>query len=162
MTKKGTRCTRSGEPYCWQHGGSSRSSSSSSVKTSPSKSSNVKLPKSYQVYQQRKTQGPRNFTPAMRQKMYQKCGGICAHCHKRFPLSEMDADHIKPYSKGGKTEESNCQMLCKHCNRSKGNRYEYWVQEKKNHAREWDFMDRMCRIPWSELLSCRFPAKMRS
>lgn len=25
----------------------------------------------------------------------------------------MQADHIKPWSKGGKTELSNCQMLCK-------------------------------------------------
>lgn len=36
--------------------------------------------------------------------------------------SEMDADHVTAWSKGGATNESNCQMLCKTHNRSKGNR----------------------------------------
>ena len=31
----------------------------------------------------------------------------------------MEADHIKPWSEGGKTSEDNCQMLCKRCNREK-------------------------------------------
>ena len=78
--------------------------------------------KSYEVYQQRKRQGSRNFSPSTHEKKYKECGGVCAHCGKHCTLSEMDADHIVPYSKGGKTEESNCQMLCRHCNRSKGNR----------------------------------------
>ena len=34
-------------------------------------------------------------------------------------------DLLEPYSKGGKTEYSNLQMLCAPCNRSKGNRYSY-------------------------------------
>lgn len=36
--------------------------------------------------------------------------------------SEMDADHVTAWSKGGATDESNCQMLCRHHNRSKGNK----------------------------------------
>ena len=41
------------------------------------------------------------------------------HCKKKFDFSEMDADHVKPWSKGGKRADSkNCQMLCKACNRS--------------------------------------------
>lgn len=39
-----------------------------------------------------------------------------------YKLSEMDADHVTAWSKGGATTESNCQMLCKTHNRSKGNR----------------------------------------
>ncbi len=35
--------------------------------------------------------------------------------------SEMDADHVTAWSKGGKTDISNCQMLCKTHNRMKGN-----------------------------------------
>lgn len=35
---------------------------------------------------------------------------------------EMDADHITAWSKGGATDISNCQMLCKTHNRAKGNR----------------------------------------
>ena len=39
-----------------------------------------------------------------------------------YKLNEMDADHVTAWSKGGATDESNCQMLCKHHNRSKGNK----------------------------------------
>ena len=31
----------------------------------------------------------------------------------------MEADHITPWHEGGKTNEDNCQMLCKECNRRK-------------------------------------------
>ncbi len=39
-----------------------------------------------------------------------------------WKYSEMDADHITAWSKGGATSISNCQMLCKTHNRAKGNR----------------------------------------
>lgn len=41
---------------------------------------------------------------------------------KIWTISEMDADHISAWSKGGATVASNCEMLCKTHNRSKGNR----------------------------------------
>lgn len=34
----------------------------------------------------------------------------------------MDADHVTAWSKGGATDISNCQMLCKSHNRAKGNK----------------------------------------
>lgn len=54
----------------------------------------------------------------------------CPHCaighdankNKIWKLSEMDADHVAAWSKGGATNIKNCQMLCKTHNRSKGNR----------------------------------------
>jgi hypothetical protein len=39
-----------------------------------------------------------------------------------YKLNEMDADHVTAWSKGGSTDISNCQMLCKTHNRAKGNR----------------------------------------
>ena len=39
-----------------------------------------------------------------------------------YRISEMDADHVTAWSKGGTTSESNCRMLCRHHNRSKGNK----------------------------------------
>lgn len=39
-----------------------------------------------------------------------------------YRQSEMDADHVTAWSKGGATDISNCTMLCKTHNRSKGNR----------------------------------------
>ena len=52
---------------------------------------------------------------------------LCAIGHdnnaKRiYKLSEMDADHVTAWSKGGATDASNCQMLCKTHNRAKGNK----------------------------------------
>ena len=36
-----------------------------------------------------------------------------------FDIKEMEADHITPWSKGGKTLAENCRMLCRNCNRRK-------------------------------------------
>lgn len=41
---------------------------------------------------------------------------------KIWNLSEMDADHVAAWSKGGTTTPDNCQMLCKTHNRAKGNK----------------------------------------
>ena len=45
-----------------------------------------------------------------------------ANKNKIWKLAEMDADHVTAWSKGGATERSNCEMLCKSHNRAKGNR----------------------------------------
>jgi len=52
---------------------------------------------------------------------------LCAIGHdanksKIWKLSDMDADHVSAWSKGGATDINNCQMLCKTHNRAKGNR----------------------------------------
>ena len=39
-----------------------------------------------------------------------------------WKLSEMDADHVTAWSRGGGTTIENCEMLCKSHNRAKGNR----------------------------------------
>jgi len=39
-----------------------------------------------------------------------------------YKESEMDADHVTAWSKGGATDISNCTMLCKTHNRAKGNK----------------------------------------
>jgi hypothetical protein len=41
---------------------------------------------------------------------------------KIWKLAEMDADHVTAWSKGGATDISNCEMLCKSHNRAKGNK----------------------------------------
>ena len=64
----------------------------------------------------------RAFTDAMKQQAFERQKGICGSCAKAFEMSEMEADHITPWSKGGKTSEENCQMLCKECNRRKSNK----------------------------------------
>ena len=80
----------------------------------------------------------RVFDDATKKKVYTqqteaaKAKGIsnCPHCAmghdanrtKIWKLSEMDADHVTAWSKGGATDISNCQMLCKTHNRAKGNK----------------------------------------
>ena len=48
--------------------------------------------------------------------------GHDANAKRIWKLSEMDADHVQAWSKGGATDIANCQMLCKTHNRAKGNR----------------------------------------
>jgi len=47
--------------------------------------------------------------------------GHAASDDKIWKESEMEADHVSAWSKGGATIADNCQMLCKFHNRSKGN-----------------------------------------
>lgn len=52
-----------------------------------------------------------------------KCVGVnCPEHGRELDFHEMEADHIVPWSKGGKTVKENCQMLCRHCNRTKSNK----------------------------------------
>lgn len=48
--------------------------------------------------------------------------GHDANAKRIYRESEMDADHVAAWSRGGSTTEENCQMLCKTHNRAKGNR----------------------------------------
>lgn len=64
----------------------------------------------------------RSFTQSMKDKVYEKQAGKCPMCGDIFDISEMEADHITPWIEGGKTNEDNCQMLCKHDNRRKSDR----------------------------------------
>lgn len=52
---------------------------------------------------------------------------LCAMGHdanrtRIWKLTEMDADHVTAWSKGGATDIANCQMLCQTHNRAKGNK----------------------------------------
>lgn len=65
-------------------------------------------------------------TEAAKEKDISNCP-LCAlgsdnNSKRIYKLSEMDADHVTAWSKGGATNESNCQMLCKTHNRAKGNK----------------------------------------
>ena len=48
--------------------------------------------------------------------------GHDASAKRIYSFEEMEADHVTAWSKGGPTDEKNCQMLCKRHNAAKGNR----------------------------------------
>lgn len=73
----------------------------------------------YVLTKQEKHLSIRAFTDKQKREAYERQAGICTHCGEHFELEEMEADHITPWSKGGKTTAENCQMLCKNCNRTK-------------------------------------------
>ena len=66
--------------------------------------------------------GIRAFSDSQKRTVYEQQGGICTCCGKKYKYEEMEGDHIKPWSKGGKTEIENLQMLCRDCNRRKSNK----------------------------------------
>ena len=64
----------------------------------------------------------RAFTESQKIKAYTKQEGKCKICGEYFDISYMEADHITPWCEGGKTNDENCQMLCRDCNRRKSNK----------------------------------------
>lgn len=64
----------------------------------------------------------RKFRENEKITVYERQNGICRICKKHFSMEEMEADHITPWSQGGKTNIENCQMLCIECNRRKSNK----------------------------------------
>ena len=68
----------------------------------------------------------RKQTKEAKEKGISNCP-LCALGHdskktRIYSENEMEADHVTAWSKGGATDISNCQMLCKFHNKSKGNR----------------------------------------
>ena len=57
-----------------------------------------------------------------RHRLYGEQEGVCAGCDTHFPFKVMEVDHILPQSRGGTDHFENLQLLCTHCNKSKGNK----------------------------------------
>lgn len=74
---------------------------------------------SYVLNKNEKHLNIRAFTENQKREAFERQNGICAKCNLAFDISKMEADHITPWSKGGKTISDNCQMLCQECNRRK-------------------------------------------
>ena len=68
----------------------------------------------------------RKIDEAIARTVYEKQKGICNNKKdcilggERCEFGDMEADHITPWSRGGKSDMANCQMLCMDCNRKKG------------------------------------------
>lgn len=61
----------------------------------------------------------RAFSDNQKRESFERQNGVCPKCKKTFEITEMESDHITPWSKGGRTNSENCQLLCKDDNRRK-------------------------------------------
>ena len=58
--------------------------------------------------------------------------GLCNGCQGDFPFKLFEVDHIVPQSRSGTDHLDNLQLLCSHCNRTKGGRpQEYLIARLK-------------------------------
>ena len=77
---------------------------------------------SYVLSKDEKYLSIRKFSEAMKRQAYENQSGRCCRCGQYMAFDECEADHIKPWSEGGKTTMTNCQVLCRPCNRKKSNK----------------------------------------
>lgn len=55
-------------------------------------------------------------TPWWKQKVE---AGVCHHCQKNFPPSELTLDHLVPLARGGMSTKNNMVPACRPCNAEK-------------------------------------------
>lgn len=61
---------------------------------------------------------PRFFNASTKKIKREQQNNLCAICNQELQ-DDCQADHIYPWSKGGKTVFENCQIVCKKCNIAK-------------------------------------------
>ena len=72
----------------------------------------------------------RAFSDEVKKQLWHP-GYICSYCHNEIlSIDDCEVDHIIPFSKGGKTEISNAQLLHRHCNREKSDSYGDWNDDE--------------------------------
>lgn len=74
---------------------------------------------SYVLTRKEKFLNIRTFNDRQKREAFERQKGVCPVCKKKYKIEEMEADHITPWHKGGKTSADNCQMLCEEDNRRK-------------------------------------------
>jgi len=57
-------------------------------------------------------------------KVLKRENQICSSCGKAVKDEDIEFDHIIPWTKGGSSEEYNIKLLCRKCNRKKGQKFE--------------------------------------
>ena len=91
---------------------------------------------------------PRIFSRLQRKILIFKSAGRCVICNKKISKG-FHADHIYPWSKGGKTFVNNGQALCAECNLKKGAKLATplrdWQEKAINKALKWLVKDKRDR-----------------
>lgn len=64
-----------------------------------------------------------HYTPPLSNRaLFRRDENICLYCGKRFHVSELSRDHVKPLAHGGQDCWGNVVTACKRCNNHKGSR----------------------------------------
>lgn len=58
----------------------------------------------------------------LKRELARRSGLKCVHCGEAKTRRELTLDHIIPWSKGGKAELGNLQLLCEPCNQVKADK----------------------------------------
>ncbi len=69
----------------------------------------------------------RDFPEYLKQRFWRQYNHVCQICNKKIQYQNVTLDHIVPWLKGGKTEESNAQLAHKACNQRKRDKIERCV-----------------------------------
>ena len=70
--------------------------------------------------------------PHARRYLYEKQKGCCNGCANHYLFKDMTLDHIVPRARGGTNDLENLQLLCHHCNASKGVRsWDRFLKDKQ-------------------------------
>ena len=72
-----------------------------------------------QVLQQKVRTG-RRISKRDKKILYERQNGRCNGCKGKYDIKDLEIDHIVPKSRGGSDDLENLQLLCGHCNRTKG------------------------------------------
>lgn len=62
------------------------------------------------------------ITESVKERLYKDQKGKCNACGVEMDIFQFEIDHIIPKAKGGGDYYENYQLLCPHCNRTKGDR----------------------------------------
>lgn len=65
---------------------------------------------------------PKGKVRFSRLNIYARDGDTCQYCGRQLPRGELNLDHVKPRSQGGKTSWENVVCSCVECNLLKGGR----------------------------------------
>ncbi len=65
---------------------------------------------------------PQQDVKLNRRNIFARDRNRCQYCGRRFPMSELSLDHVRPRSQGGQSSWENLVCCCVRCNARKGGR----------------------------------------
>ena len=112
---------RSNAPDTKDHGRDNRDSQKKRVTASSANVPTTKDGEQRYGHNSRETvkQDTRYISDSVRQEVFERDGYKCKKCGS---TSYLEFDHIIPRARGGATSAKNLQVLCRQCNRKKGER----------------------------------------